>query len=42
MMNEAGADQVYLACGATDLRKPIDGLTVLIREGFDILDKLLP
>jgi transposase len=36
MLIEAGADRVYLACGATDLRKSIDGLAVLVREGFDL------
>ncbi len=28
--------QVYLASGATDLRKSIDGLAVLVKEGFDL------
>jgi transposase len=36
MLNEAGVDQVYLACGATDLRKSIDGLAVLVKEGFEL------
>jgi transposase len=36
MLSEAGADRVYLACGATDLRKSIDGLAVLVKEGFDL------
>jgi len=26
--------QVYLACGATDLRKSIDGLAALVQQGF--------
>jgi transposase len=26
----------YLACGATDLRKSIDGLAVLVKEGFEL------
>lgn len=34
MLNEVSIDQVYLACGATDLRKSIDGLAVLVKEGF--------
>jgi transposase len=29
-------DQVYLACGSTDLRKSIDGLSVLVKEGFNL------
>jgi transposase len=36
MLNEAGADRVYLACGVTDLRKSIDGLAVLVKEVFDL------
>jgi transposase len=36
MLNESGAGRVYLAAGATDLRKSIDGLAVLVREGFDL------
>jgi transposase len=28
--------QVYLACGATDLRKSIDGLSAIVREGFEM------
>lgn len=27
---------VYLACGSTDLRKSIDGLAVLVQEGFGL------
>lgn len=27
---------VYLACGSTDLRKSIDGLAALVREGFNL------
>lgn len=33
-MNDYVADRVYLACGATDLRKSIDSLAVLVKEGF--------
>ncbi|MEK3885695.1 IS66 family insertion sequence element accessory protein TnpB [Paenibacillus sp. PL2-23] len=29
-------DQLYLARGNTDLRKSIDGLAVLVKEGFDL------
>ena len=35
-MSEGAVDRVYLACGATDLRKSIDGLAVLVRECFDL------
>ena len=33
-MSDADIDRVYLACGATDLRKSIDGLAALVKEGF--------
>ena len=36
MIHEKGLDQVYLACGSTDLRKSIDGLAVLVRECFNL------
>jgi transposase len=36
MINEATVDHVYLARGSTDLRKSIDGLAVLVKEGFDL------
>jgi len=36
MLNEAGIERVYLACGNTDLRKSIDGLAVLVKQGFDL------
>lgn len=36
MLNEVSIDRVYLACGATDLRKSIDGLAVLVRQGFEL------
>jgi transposase len=36
MINDAGIERVYLACGSTDLRKSIDGLAVLVKEGFDL------
>lgn len=36
MLNEGFSGPVHLACGATDLRKSIDGLAVLVREGFDL------
>ena len=28
------AEQVYIACGYTDMRKSIDGLAALVREQF--------
>ena len=34
MLDEAVVDKVYLACGATDLRKSVDGLAALVKEGF--------
>lgn len=36
MLNENSTRRVYLACGATDLRKSIDALAVLVKEGFDL------
>lgn len=36
MLNRAPIEHVYLACGNTDLRKSIDGLAVLVKEGFDL------
>jgi transposase len=30
------ASQVYLACGATDMRKSIDGLAALVQYSFDL------
>ncbi len=36
MMNTGHGEQVYLACGPTDLRKSIDGLAVLVKEGFKL------
>ena len=29
-----GADKVYIACGYTDLRKGIDGLSTMVRQQF--------
>lgn len=35
MMSEGSLEQkVYLACGATDLRKSMDGLAVIVQQGF--------
>lgn len=36
MLNSLSIDRVYLACGATDLRKSIDGLAILVQESFDL------
>lgn len=36
MLSEVGTDRVYLACGAKDLRKSIDGLAVLVKECFSL------
>ena len=31
-----GADKVYIACGYTDLRKGIDGLSTMVRQQFEL------
>ena len=36
MISEAAPGTVYLALGSTDLRKSIDGLAVLVKEGFEL------
>jgi transposase len=36
MLTDAGAPRIYLACGATDLRKSIDGLAGLVQQGFGL------
>lgn len=36
MLNVDTVDRVYLAQGSTDLRKSIDGLAILVKEGFDL------
>lgn len=37
MLNEVVSEQqVYLACGATDMRKSIDGLAALVQEQFHL------
>jgi len=35
-MLKNGTDQIYLAMGVTDLRKSIDGLSILVQESFDL------
>ncbi len=41
MIRESTIENVYLAKGYTDLRKSIDGLSVLVQESFH-LDPFLP
>lgn len=36
MLSDAGVERVYLACGSTDLRKSIDSLAALVKEGFNL------
>jgi transposase len=36
MLSQLHANQVYLACGSTDLRKSIDGLAAIVQEGFGL------
>jgi len=34
MLSGVGSEKVYLACGATDLRKSIDGLAAIVQECY--------
>jgi transposase len=36
MLNQANFENIYLACGSTDLRKSIDGLAVLVSHAFGL------
>jgi len=36
MLTNEVVNRVYLACGHTDMRKSIDGLAVLVKEGFSL------
>lgn len=36
MLNDLGAERVYLACGATDMRKSIDGLAAVVQVRFQL------
>ena len=36
MLNPGDGHKIYLACGATDLRKSIDGLAALVKYRFDL------
>jgi transposase len=35
MLSESAAGRIYLACGATDMRKSIDSLAALVTHSFD-------
>jgi transposase len=35
MLSDITTEQVFLACGATDLRKSIDGLAAIVQLGFE-------
>lgn len=32
----SGAERIYIACGYTDMRKSIDGLSTLVKTGFGL------
>lgn len=36
MLSNCDTDRVFLACGATDMRKSIDGLAALVQLSFDL------
>ena len=37
MLSEiSGFEEIYIACGRSDLRKGIDGLAALVKEKFDL------
>ena len=37
MLNDvSGIDHIYIACGRTDLRLGIDGLTSIVKRCFDL------
>ena len=36
MLSESGPERIYLACGATDMRKSIDSLAALVTHAFDL------
>lgn len=36
MLSETGPERIYLACGATDMRKSIDSLASLVTHAFDL------
>lgn len=36
MLGEVIVDNVYISCGSTDMRKSIDGLSILVQESFNL------
>jgi transposase len=36
MLSESGPERIYLACGATDMRKSIDSLASLVTHAFEL------
>lgn len=36
MLNKTLTDEVYLACGSTDMRKSIDGLAAIVQMSFSL------
>lgn len=36
MLNDEKLHRVYLACGATDMRKSINGLSMMVQESFNL------
>ena len=36
MLSEVAVDNVYLACGATDMRKSIDSLAAIVQLAFEL------
>lgn len=36
MFTNIRMDQVFIACGATDLRKSVDGLAAIVQESFQL------
>ena len=36
MLREASFNEIYIACGYTDMRKGIDGLAAWIQQQFDL------
>ncbi len=36
MLNLDSIDKVYIACGYTDMRKAVDGLTAIVQEKFQL------
>jgi len=36
MLSNVVVNNVYIACGATDLRKSIDGLAIIVQETFNL------